>query len=217
MRTLKSGRPYGPISPKKFGTGTQAAGQIAPILDRIPHTVYVDPFVGRGDVYRAKASVQTEILNDLDCKRTADARRAACKLHGTAKSEACQRITKQARVTCGRDWKASLRYDSPETLFFLDPPWEDVDKNVMPYAKNDSIPASEIVKRTRGLKGAVAIYYRDNAKSRKALCKKPFKCHIIRSHIFNNSFSHVLAVKQPSGSKRRAREALPKHITLHIE
>jgi len=101
-------------------------------------------------------------------------------------------------MSCGKDWKAFLAEDSPRTLFFLDPPWEGVPSERMDYAHNSPIGAQEVFDRTKGLKGAVAIAYKDDKSARAALCQAPFRCSKIHKNFFGRPFTQLLAVKPPA-------------------
>lgn len=65
-----------------------------------------------------------------------------------------------------RDWLATVaECDGPNTLFFIDPPYED-EWNV-----GDGIPAEEIAAAVSKLKGEFVIAYTDSADARRALSK----------------------------------------------
>ncbi len=50
-----------------FGGKSLIAKQLAARLDRIPHTVYAEPFIGGGSVFFARTSrPKVEVINDLD-------------------------------------------------------------------------------------------------------------------------------------------------------
>jgi hypothetical protein len=182
------------------GIGAVAARQIADRVDRIPHDTYVEPFLGRGDIFRAVAPSPKMILNDLDCDRVKQAQTSACAMGGrTPSSPSCVKLNGGgATVGCGKDWKELLKHDSPRTLFLLDPPWEGVPKRGHNYPKDDPIGPGEMIARTRGLKGAAAIVYRDAPEVRKVLCRAPFRCHAIRKNFFGRPFTQLLAVKPPA-------------------
>ena len=179
---------------QQAGIGHNAARQIADVVDRIPHTTYVEPFLGRGDIFRAVKPSDRMIVSDLDCSRVKQAREHSCPTGGGGAAQ-CAKL-EQATVSCGTDWRAQLKHDSPGTLFVLDPPWEGIRHSyAMNYDRNAPIAAREVADRTRGLKGSVAIVYRDAAETRKALCTPPFKCHLIRRQFFGRKFTQLLAVK----------------------
>lgn len=166
----------------RFNHSLGAGSAAYVIRDRIrglPKGKWVEPFLGRGDVFRAVRPQGQVILGDL---------------------EACA-ILDAANVSCGQDWKGSLKHDGPDTTFFLDPPWEGVEAaQSTPYAAKKPVPPGELVARTRGLQGAVAIYYRDKPEVRKVLCHSPFRCHTIPRRIFNHEFMTLLAVKPPGAA-----------------
>ena len=109
--------------------------------------------------------------------------------------------------------------DSSDTIFVLDPPWENVNpKAGMNYGEHKAITASEVYTRTRKLKGAVAVVYRNDRSARRALCKPPFRCSTIKKMMFKTRFTQLLAVKQPSGRPRAPERLnwLPDNIRLVI-
>lgn len=186
---------------ERHGTGAQAARQIADRLDRIPHDTYVEPFLGRGDVFRAKRPATTEVLNDLDCKRVGVAKEFACSSGNRSESTpSCQRV-KGAEVHCGHDWTQFLKHDSPRTLFFLDPPWRGVQAKDVAYSANTPIGADTIAQRTRDLKGAVAVYYKNSPEARASLCAPPFQCGLVHRSLWGGDsekarkWTALLAVK----------------------
>lgn len=63
-----------------------------------------------------------------------------------------------------QDWQKTLaEHDSPETLFFIDPPYAGE------WAMSDGIPPDDIAKAVSKLKGDFVIAYTDSADARKAL------------------------------------------------
>lgn len=178
---------------RSLGAGT-AAHAIARHVQSLPKEKWVEPFLGRGDVFRAVKPQGQAILGDLDCDRVKLARAKTCD-----ESPGSCALLQQATVSCGSDWKTSLKHDGPGTTFFLDPPWEGVEAaQSTPYRESRPIPAREIFDKTRNLQGAVAVYYRDKPEVREVLCREPFRCHTIPRWVFNHKFTTLLAVK-PAG------------------
>ena len=174
------------------GQSPHAARQIADRLSKIPHEVYVEPFLGNGTVFRAKEPSVKEVVNDKDCKRLHHALSIACSSSPT--SEKCQRL-KSARQSCGRDYTSFKNYDSKKTLFYLDPPYH-TGRNSNRLYKYNEIDFPRFVKWARGLKGNVAISYSNTPETRKELCKAPFTCHSIHKNIFTRHWNELLAVKK---------------------
>lgn len=171
------------------GLGATGARQIADHLAGVPYDTYVEPFLGRGDILRAMRPHGKVVLNDLDCDRIRQAGASLCRQGG---GSACRLLPK---ATCGRDWSESLKEDSPSTLFVLDPPWEGARARGMNYSYNEPITASEVARRTRDLKGTVAVVYGDYPEARKTLCTSPFRCHRIHKNFFGRPFTQLLAIK----------------------
>lgn len=174
-----------------------AAYPVARALEKVPYQTWVEPFLGRGDVFRAVSPKGPAILNDLDCARTSLAEKKAC----SVSSGKCELI-RSADVSCGKDWTSFLKHDSPQTLFFLDPPWKTPGRPEIyrHYSKSTPVDPAELVRRTRDLKGAVAIYYADRPETRRELCRPPFRCRMIQRSVFNQHFTQLLAIKPPRGS-----------------
>lgn len=180
------------------GQQGHAAVQIAKVIDRIPHSKYVEQMVGVGGVYRRVTSTAKHVLNDKDCKRISVLRKRTCS--PPAANGACERL-KAARVTCGRDWKAVVRaHDGKDVLTYLDPPYEyskDGKRNVDLRYKHQTIPLEEVVRVARGLRGKVLISYSNTPATRQALCRQPFRCKKIQKWALQGKpYTELLAVKR---------------------
>jgi site-specific DNA-adenine methylase len=171
---------------------SKTAGQVARKLDTIPRETYVEPFLGLGNVYRAqKKHSDKEVLNDLDCNRIKGAKHKSCSTKDQKKCE----LIKKATVTCGKDYRTFLkRYDKPNTLIYLDPPYH---SGGTKYKKGElDFPA--FVNAVKGVKHAsIAVSYSNNPEFKSAICRgSGFTCHKIKSNIFNTHFYELLAVKK---------------------
>jgi site-specific DNA-adenine methylase len=178
-----------------FGGQSRSSKQIASKLDKIPHKTYVEPFLGRGDVYRSKAKhSEREILNDIDCKRVKVAKSRIC---DTKDQKRCDTM-KKAQTSCGKDYKQFLgKYDNKDTLFYLDPPYHDASKQGQDAYKTKGLDFDRFVSAVKNVKQAkVAISYSNNKQFRKEFCKNGFRCHKIRANIFKNKYHDLLAVKK---------------------
>jgi site-specific DNA-adenine methylase len=201
------------------GQSPHAAKQIAARLDRIPHKVYVDPFLGVGNVWRAReVNAPTEVLNDLECKRVKNSKVRAC-LHGSD-TEKC-RAFKAAKVSCRRDYGPFLKtYDAPGTLIYLDPPYHDKSGSQRNYGKT-GLDFPRFVGSVRRIKRAsVAISYSNNPEFKREFCGKTggFKCHRINKNFLGKRYVEILAVrtKGGGGATYRGSEPLPNDISLVI-
>lgn len=174
-----------------------AARQIADRLDRIPHNKYVEPFLGIGNVYRARRKhPEKEHLNDIDCNRVKLAKQRIC---STKNNEKCMKI-ENAKVSCGIDYNSLLRnHDSDDTLFYIDPPYHDKQKSSKRYDSN-TLDFNRFVKSVNGIKHAkVAISYSNNKDFKREFCniKAGFKCYKIKKNILGKVFyNDILAVKR---------------------
>jgi len=89
----------------------------------------------------------------------------------------------------GLDWRETLkRFDGPNTLFFIDPPYEDE------WAHGDGIPAKEIATALAALRGKWIVAYTASASARHALGKV--------GHIFTMSFAEA---RHRGGLQKRPR------------
>ena len=174
--------------------GNQSAGaarQIADHLDKIPRETYVEPFLGLGNVYRAeKRHEGKEILNDLDCQRMRAAKERTCSTKSQTKCE----IMKEAKTTCGKDYKQFLkRYDDRDTLFYLDPPYGTKNERY----KERGPDFEEFANSIDSIKHAkVAVSFTDNKEFRDRFCGE-FTCHKIKKNILGKSFyNDILAIKK---------------------
>lgn len=177
------------------GQSAQAARQITDHLNTIPHKKYVEPFLGVGNVFRAKDKSEHEILNDKDCNRVSIAKARTCQWKSQDK---CDRF-KAAEVTCKKDYKELLaQHDSPDTLFYLDPPYHDKVKSQNYASTGTNIEFSDFANSVKHLKSKVAISYSDNEDFKKTFCSKDseFRCHKIKKHYLENEYNEILAVKK---------------------
>lgn len=181
------------------GQSDGAARQIGDVLERIPHSTYVEPMVGVGNVF-AKIRIEPKpgykmVINDIDCTRLKEAKRRRCKSPDTLQ---CRRFH-AARRTCRRSWRTFLRLDGKTVLFYLDPPYEfprTSKKAVLKYKHND-VKLQELVDAAKRLKGSVAISSSDMPQSKKILCRAPFRCQkIIKNNPQGVKYTELLAVKR---------------------
>ena len=163
-----------------------------------PHDTYVEPFAGRAYVFfKNDKKPSKSILNDLDCKVLRELKKQKCSLKDKSQ---CERLN-DATVKCGEDWKKFLRYDSKNTLFYLDPPYENNKTSDKYYQYND-VPLKEVLEHTKHLKGTVVLSYSPDR--RKEICneKTGFKCKVIHTWSFANPSTEILAIKKARGPVR---------------
>ena len=155
------------------------------------HKIYVEPFAGRAYVFFKNDKFEKAILNDLECKVIRETKRQKCSLKDKSQ---CQKL-KEAKVTCGKDWKKFLKHDSKDTLFYLDPPYEN-NKTSDKYYRHNNVPLKEVLDRTKKLKGTVVLSY--SPKYRKEICntKTKFKCKTVNTWSFANPSKELLAIKK---------------------
>lgn len=157
-----------------------------------PHKTYVEPFAGRAYVFFKNAkNPEKAILNDLECKVIRELKEQKCSLKDATQ---CNQL-KEAKVECGNDWKNYLKYDSKDTLFYLDPPYEN-NKTSDKYYKHKDVPLKEVLDKTENLKGTVALSYSPDRK--KEICNKntKFKCREINTWSFGNPSKELIAIKK---------------------
>lgn len=156
------------------------------------HKTYVEPFAGRAYVFFKNDKFSGRaILNDLDCGVIREVKKRKCSLKNP---DQCNKL-KKAKVDCGKDWKKFLRYDSKETLFYLDPPYED-NKTSDKYYKFNDVPLKEVLDGVKKLRGTVVLSYSPDR--RKEICnnKTGFKCRTIKTWSFANPSKEILAIKK---------------------
>lgn len=148
--------------------------------------------MGRGYVFLKNPHnpVKT-ILNDLDCKVVRETVKQKCSIKDHS---SCTKL-RNAKVMCGKDWKAFLRYDSPKTLFYLDPPYEN-NKTSQTYYRFNKVPLKEVLEKIRMLKGTVVLSYSPDR--RKEICNNQtgFKCKTIHTWSFANPSTELLAIRK---------------------
>lgn len=183
-----------------FGTkGPGPARQIADVIDRIPHGKYVEPFLGHGNVYRARRRpAAKEVVNDKDCRQVGITKVLTCQVNDKTK---CERL-KKARVTCRRDWKAVVRAhcNDKQALCYLDPPFmsaKDVSKSDghLTFKDKTGVHPAEMRRLTERMAGAVLISYNDNPEAKRILCRRPFRCKTITKNLMGRNYAEILAVK----------------------
>lgn len=156
------------------------------------HETYVEPFAGRAYVYfHNNLNPSKVILNDKDCKVIRELKQYKCNLK--SKND-CNKL-KSSQLSCGKDWKDFLKYDSKNTLFYLDPPYENNATSKKDY-KYNNVPLKEVLKHTSKLKGNVFLSYSN--KNRKEICndKTGFKCKTIKTWSYANPSTEILAIKK---------------------
>jgi len=163
------------------------AKKIGAIIDKIPHETYVEPMVGMGTVFFAKKPAKKEILNDLDCNVVKELKKQACSLKNPEK---CNRL-KKAKITCGQDYRKIMKkYDSKNTLTYLDPPYEGT-KCEYNYC---DVPTKEIVKIMKKAKGPVLMS--NTPINRKEICGGKIKCRTIPFKFWGQPRKDLLAIKK---------------------
>ena len=163
------------------------AKKIASIIDKIPHETYVEPMVGMGTVFFAKNPSEKEILNDLDCNVVNTMKREACK---NPSSKKCERL-KNAKITCGQDYRKIMKkYDSKNTLTYLDPPYEGT-KCEYKYC---DVPTNEIVDIMKKAKGSVLMS--NTPQNKKEICGDKIKCRTIPFKFWGQPRKDLLAIKK---------------------
>lgn len=155
------------------------------------HKKYVEPFAGRAYVFFKNDKFEKAILNDKDCKVLRELKSQKCSL---SLRKDCDKL-KQAKVECGKDWKSFLRHDSKDTLFYLDPPYEN-NKTSQKYYKYNNVPLKEVLEKVKPLKGTVVLSY--SADRRREICnpKTGFKCRILKTWSFANPSRELLAIRK---------------------
>ncbi len=163
------------------------AKKIGAIIDKIPHDTYVEPMVGMGTVFFNTKPVKTEILNDLDCGVVKEMKKQACSLKNPEK---CNRL-KNAKITCGQDYRKIIKkYDSKNSLIYLDPPYEDTKCEY----KHCDVPTKEITKVMKKAKGTVLMS--NDPKNRKEICGGKIKCRTIPFKFWGQPRIDLLAIKK---------------------
>ena len=155
------------------------------------HKTYVEPFAGRAYVFLKNDKYEKAILNDMDCKVLRELKKQKCSLQDPSQ---CKKL-ESAKVDCGNDWKKYLKYDSKDTLFYLDPPYEN-NKTSDTYYKFNNVPLQEVLDNVKKLKGSVFLSYSPDR--RKEICNKKtgFKCKTINTWSFANPSQEILAIKK---------------------
>lgn len=178
-------------NPQNWRPGKRLSAQR--IVDALPaHKTYVEPFAGRAYVFLKNMKYSGDaILNDLDCGVLKDLKKQKCSLKNPAQ---CEKL-EEAKVSCGKDWKKFLKYDAPDTLFYLDPPYED-NKTSKKFYKFNDVSLKEVLDGVKNLKGTVALSYSQDR--RKEICnlQTGFRCRTIKTFSFGNPSSEILAIKK---------------------
>lgn len=127
----------------------------------------------------------------MECKVIRELKKQKCSIKDKTH---CNKL-KEAKVDCGNDWKKYLKYDSKTTLFYLDPPYEN-NKTSDKYYKHKDVSLSEVIEKTKKLKGTVVLSY--SIDRIKEICNKKtgFKCRIINTWSFGNPAKEILAIKK---------------------
>ena len=156
------------------------------------HKKYVEPFAGRAYVFLHNDKYEKAILNDLDCSVLRELKKQKCSLKDKTQ---CKKL-KEATVTCGKDWKKFLKHDSKDTVFYLDPPYDNSKKYGWRQYKHNNVPLKEVLENVKNLKGTVILSH--SPEKRKEICNKKtgFKCKTIKTISFSNPTSEILAIKK---------------------
>lgn len=181
------------INTLRYAGKRLTAKKIGKIIDRIPHTTYVEPMVGMGTVFFKTTPVENEVLNDLDCGIVREMKRNACK---NPKNDKCKRL-KNAKITCGIDYKKIIKkYDSKNTLIYLDPPYEGIKSNWEQKRYDvDNLPLEEVLKACKTTKGTCLLSY--SPKRRKEICSdKKIQCKTIPFKFWGQPRKDLLAIKK---------------------
>jgi len=161
------------------------------------HKTYVEPFAGRAYVFFKNDKYEKAVLNDVDCKVIREVKKQKCSIKNPSQ---CNKL-KEAKVECGNDWKKYLKHDSKDTLFYLDPPYEN-NKTSDKYYKFNDVPLKEVLENVKKLKGTVVLSYSPDR--RKEICNKKtgFKCKTIKTWSFANPSKEILAIKKAKKRKK---------------
>lgn len=163
------------------------------IVENFPrHKTYVEPFAGRAYVFLKNDKYEKAVLNDIDCQPIRELKKQKCSLEDKSQ---CQKL-KQAKVTCGRDWKEFLKLDSKDTVFYLDPPYESSKDYGWRRYKYNNVPLKEILQNVKKLKGTVFLSYSPERKSEICNSKTGFTCKTIKTTSFSNPTSEILGIKR---------------------
>jgi site-specific DNA-adenine methylase len=158
------------------------AKKIAKVIDSIPHDVYVEPFAGLATVMKYKQPSKKEVVSDIDCK-----------VIRIAKKE--NPALKRAEVSCGRDYKEVMKkYDSKDSLHYLDPPYEGAKKPKFDY-KFNNVPLKEVLDVCKSVKGKCVLSH--SPKARKEICSDgKMKCRTIPFNFWGHERKDLLAIKK---------------------
>lgn len=176
------------------GQGYYSAKQIGNRLNQIPYDVYVEPMLGRGQVYKhVNHEGKKEILNDLDCTRLKQAKDNICRI-----DKQCQAF-KKAEVSCKKDYDQFLKkYDQKGALIYLDPPYETSNSADKGY-REKKLGLDRFISAVKGIKNAnVAISYANNNEFKREICQGDigFKCVAVKKKIFGTESTEILAIKK---------------------
>lgn len=107
-------------------------GVLLPIIEKIPRTLYVEPYCGALGLFLGKPQERAEVVNDtnralVNCLKTLRDRDAARIIRGYANARDrmmsyCERL-QSVCVECLDALDCVKRYDHEDTLFFIDPPY----------------------------------------------------------------------------------------------
>ena len=114
--------------------------KIIPLIP--PHDRYVELFAGSGAIFYNKEKATENILNDLD--------------KGVVK-----RFNMIKTATPDMDGKIIKKYDDAHTFFFLDPPYENTDKDFQ-YAEDVGFDFERLADELRGIKGKFLMTINDS-------------------------------------------------------
>ena len=174
------------------------------VVDKFPpHKYFIEPFAGRAAVFFKNKKATHSLLNDKNCRILHETRDHVCKLKDKTK---CKKF-KNAHVECGHDWTDYLKYDSPDTLFYLDPPFEGkrpkYTREMYGAEFYDGVKLKDIMDKTKNLMGTVVLSYNPDKEFSHSIChNNKYKCSKIKSFSFANWTNELFAIKKGSGNAK---------------
>jgi len=149
---------------KSYGGLRYSAKNIIRFLPK-DFDLFVEPFAGHAYIWQALGKPDNAVLGDINCEAINWIKKRKGKSNPILK---CQ------------DWRKTVKEtDSSRTLFLLDPPWTRCFKKYRGYSKKWG---SEVIERSKKLKGKAVITLNDTEENRNLLCKPPFRCKRIETN-----------------------------------